>query len=222
MGNKRHPLPVVRSAMVILGSHDPDLNHVAMLPDYLTAITAGTGPMSLCGLDGPKEVECTSKARCQVCWSRIPQHAICVARLTYQATTGSVIDLAPARIHRVSSSGLSTWVYAVHAVRAHEITATELVCSSQDGARDYAVTLSTDPGVLAAVITRHTLDTLGERQSVAMFVNAEQQQTPTSVTTGDCKPMDDANRNPYPRTAGRPPSAPGGADESSATPDTRS
>ena len=158
MGSKKHPLPVVRRAIVILGSHDPDLNHVAMLPDYLAAICAGRGTVSLCGLAGPREVECASQARCPVCWPRIPVNTVCVARSTYETAGGSVIDVASARTHRVGSG--SSWMYAVHAVRPHEITATELLCSSLDGARDYAAVLSTDPGVLAAVVTRHTLGPL--------------------------------------------------------------
>ncbi|HZD16415.1 MAG TPA: hypothetical protein VE196_15085 [Pseudonocardiaceae bacterium] len=147
-----------------------------MLLDYLAAIPSGRGPVSLCGLDGPREGECASQVRCLVCWSRIPRHAVCVARSTYHAAGGSAIDLAPAHIHRVGSE--SSWVYAVHAVRPDAITATEFVSSTHHGARDYAVALSGDPGVLASAITRLTLDTPGLREGVAMFVDAKQQQAP--------------------------------------------
>lgn len=44
-------------------------------------------------------------------------------------------------------------VYAVHAVRAEEICSTEVLFTAQERAEEYAADLSTDPGVLAGVVT---------------------------------------------------------------------
>lgn len=66
-------------------------------------------------------------------------------------------------------------VYAVHVVRAHEVTATQLVCRRLCSAEEHARVLSVDPGVLASAVTRFTLDEAGRRTAVALFVAGERQ-----------------------------------------------
>ncbi|WP_156935401.1 hypothetical protein [Pseudonocardia spinosispora] len=69
-------------------------------------------------------------------------------------------------------------VYAVHAVRAEEISTTALVTSSLPPAERYAEVLSSDPGVLAAGVTRFELDVTGRRTAVALYVAGARQQAP--------------------------------------------
>jgi hypothetical protein len=69
-------------------------------------------------------------------------------------------------------------VYAVHAVRSQEITATELICRTQSEAESYAASLSTNPAVIAAAVSRFRLDQLGTRSPVALFVAGERQDVP--------------------------------------------
>jgi hypothetical protein len=69
-------------------------------------------------------------------------------------------------------------VYAVHAVRPAEISATVLVTSAQAAAEQYAATLSRDPGVLAGAVTRFTLDAPGRRTAIALYVGGERQHAP--------------------------------------------
>jgi len=69
-------------------------------------------------------------------------------------------------------------VFAVHAVRASEVRPTELICQRLATAETYAAALSTDPGVLAAGITRFVIDELGTRQAVALYVDSVKQQVP--------------------------------------------
>lgn len=69
-------------------------------------------------------------------------------------------------------------VYAVHAVRPEEICSTEVLFTSQERAEEYAADLSTDPGVLAGVVSEFVLNSPGERHSVAMYVKRERQHVP--------------------------------------------
>jgi len=69
-------------------------------------------------------------------------------------------------------------VFAVHAVRPDEITATELVCRELASAEDYARELSDDPGVLAGAVTRFVLDQPGQRTAVALYVAGTRQDAP--------------------------------------------
>jgi hypothetical protein len=69
-------------------------------------------------------------------------------------------------------------VYAVHAVRAEEICSTEVLFTAQERAEEYAADLSTDPGVLAGVVTEFVLNSPGERHSVAMYVKRQRQGVP--------------------------------------------
>jgi len=69
-------------------------------------------------------------------------------------------------------------VFAVHAVRPAEVRPTELICRSLARAEQYAVELSTDPGVLAAGITRFVVDEMGTRRAVALYVAGVKQQVP--------------------------------------------
>lgn len=71
-----------------------------------------------------------------------------------------------------------TAVFAVHAVRPAEVRPTELICASLTDAEHYAAALSTDPGVLAAGISRFVVDELGTRRAVALYVRGVRQQVP--------------------------------------------
>lgn len=78
----------------------------------------------------------------------------------------------------MSRSTQALVVYGVHAVRADEISRTELVTSSLPPAERYAEVLSNDPGVLAAGVTRFELDLAGHRSAVAFYVTGTRQQMP--------------------------------------------
>jgi len=69
-------------------------------------------------------------------------------------------------------------VFAVHAVRPAEVRPTELICRSLADAEHHASELSTDPGVLAAGITRFVVDELGTRRALALYVDGVKQQVP--------------------------------------------
>jgi hypothetical protein len=58
------------------------------------------------------------------------------------------------------------------------VSATTFVTANESAAGKYAATLSTDPGVLAAAVTRFVLDQDGRRTPAAMFVKGERQQVP--------------------------------------------
>jgi hypothetical protein len=69
-------------------------------------------------------------------------------------------------------------VYGVHAVRTHEITATDVVYRSQAAAESWAIHVSRYPDVLASGVTRYLLDSPGHRTPVALFVRGERQALP--------------------------------------------
>jgi hypothetical protein len=69
-------------------------------------------------------------------------------------------------------------VYAVHAVRANEITAILLICQRQVDAERQAKIVSGDPGVLAGAVTEYVLDTPGRRTPVALYVRGQKQAVP--------------------------------------------
>lgn len=69
-------------------------------------------------------------------------------------------------------------VFAVHAVKPEAICATEVLFDDRDRAEEYAASVSTDPGVLAGVVTEFVLNSPGRRRSVAMFVKSERQAVP--------------------------------------------
>ncbi|MBV9314770.1 MAG: hypothetical protein JO100_13820 [Pseudonocardia sp.] len=71
-----------------------------------------------------------------------------------------------------------TAVYAVHAVRADEICATEVIFDKPDKAEFYAQALSTDPGGLAGAVTEFVLNTPGERHPVSLYVGGVRQEVP--------------------------------------------
>ncbi|GAA5176209.1 hypothetical protein GCM10023321_84010 [Pseudonocardia eucalypti] len=67
-------------------------------------------------------------------------------------------------------------IYGVHAVRANEISATAMLCSTLSKAEKYAAELSTDPGVLAAAVTRYVVDEQGRRTAVSLYVDGRKQE----------------------------------------------
>ena len=69
-------------------------------------------------------------------------------------------------------------VFGVHAVRPREICATQYVTTSEDAAEDFAAELSTQPGVLAAGVTRYVLGAFGQHSSTALYVKGIKQRVP--------------------------------------------
>jgi hypothetical protein len=69
-------------------------------------------------------------------------------------------------------------VYGVHAVRAGEICATRYVSRDIRAAERYAAELSRDPGVLAAAVTAHAMDTEGRNTATALYVAGVRQEMP--------------------------------------------
>ncbi|GAA5158195.1 hypothetical protein GCM10023321_37640 [Pseudonocardia eucalypti] len=69
-------------------------------------------------------------------------------------------------------------VYGVHAVRAREICATQFVTGRLAKAEKYAKEMSTDPGVLAAAVTRYVMETEGQHRAEALYVDGKRQEVP--------------------------------------------
>lgn len=67
-------------------------------------------------------------------------------------------------------------IYGVHAIRPEEISATAMLCSTLKKAETYAAELSTDPGVIAAAVTRFVVDEHGRRTAISLFVRGKKQQ----------------------------------------------
>ena len=75
-------------------------------------------------------------------------------------------------------------VWAVHSTFAVEIRPTQAVFGDETTACQYAAVLSKDVGVLAASVVRFTVDELGTRSGVAMFVQGKRQSVPY---VSDCR-----------------------------------
>lgn len=69
-------------------------------------------------------------------------------------------------------------IYGVHAIKADEISATAMLCSTLAKAEAYATQLSTDPGVIAAAVTRYMVDEQGRRTAIALYVDGKRQEVP--------------------------------------------
>ncbi|WP_169747875.1 hypothetical protein [Pseudonocardia acaciae] len=72
----------------------------------------------------------------------------------------------------------SVHVFAVHAVHPRQIRGTDTVWTAEDDAEERASKVSTDPDVLAAAVTRFTLNTPGERHPAALYVDGVRQRLP--------------------------------------------
>ena len=66
-------------------------------------------------------------------------------------------------------------IYAVHATKADDAGAVEVIFSDEQEARAFAVTRSGDHRVLAASVTRYTLGELGARNPIAWYVEGRLQ-----------------------------------------------
>ncbi|WP_445189272.1 hypothetical protein ACTXG6_19795 [Pseudonocardia sp. Cha107L01] len=64
-------------------------------------------------------------------------------------------------------------VWTVHATLAEEVRPTQAIYRDEKAACNDAAALSRDDGVLAASVVRFTLDELGTRANVAIFVAGE-------------------------------------------------
>jgi hypothetical protein len=69
-------------------------------------------------------------------------------------------------------------IFGVHAVRADEVQATDVVYCDRAAAEAWAVAVSTFPDVLASAVTRYLLDSPGHRTPISLFVNGERQSVP--------------------------------------------
>jgi hypothetical protein len=75
----------------------------------------------------------------------------------------------------VSSTGGGT-VYLVHATKPDDVgAAVEIVFTTEDEARAYALDRSRDWRVLAVSVTRYLIAELGTRHPVAWYVNGAEQ-----------------------------------------------
>lgn len=75
-------------------------------------------------------------------------------------------------------------VWAVNTTMPDEVRPTEAVFGTEEEACTHARAMSTDPGTLAASVVRFTLDELGTRKGVAMYVDGERQFVPY---VSDCR-----------------------------------
>jgi hypothetical protein len=69
-------------------------------------------------------------------------------------------------------------VWTVHAARADNVGHVEAVYSKAETACDHARARSEDLGVLAAAVTRFTVDVMGTRSGSALYVNGTRQAVP--------------------------------------------
>jgi hypothetical protein len=81
-----------------------------------------------------------------------------------------------------SAHGVSVWT--VHATFAAEVRPTEAVFSTWLDACEHAEAMSRNSGVLAASVVQFTVDELGTRTGVAMFVHGRRQEVPY---VSDCR-----------------------------------
>jgi hypothetical protein len=72
----------------------------------------------------------------------------------------------------------------VHTILADEVRPTEAVFSDEGAACKHAVAVSKNVGVLAASVVRFTVDELGVRCGVAMYVAGKCQRVPY---VSDCR-----------------------------------
>ena len=75
-------------------------------------------------------------------------------------------------------------VWAVHATLPNEVRPTDAVFGTEEAACTHARAMSKDVEVLAASVVRFTVDELGTRKGVAMFVDGERQLVPY---VSDCR-----------------------------------
>ena len=75
-------------------------------------------------------------------------------------------------------------VWAVHVTLANEVRPTDAVFGREQAACSHAREMSKDTEVLAASVVRFTVDELGTRSGVAMFVQGKRQFVPY---VSDCR-----------------------------------
>lgn len=75
---------------------------------------------------------------------------------------------------------MSEIVYSVHATKPDDVGGIEVIFRSEDEARDYASSRSTDDRVLSTSVTSFRVGMLGTRRSVAWFIDGTGQ--PRSFT----------------------------------------
>jgi hypothetical protein len=75
-------------------------------------------------------------------------------------------------------------VWAVHVTLVNEVRPTDAVFGTEEAAGIHARAMSQDIEVLAASVVRFTLDELGTRKGVAMYVDGKRQLVPY---VSDCR-----------------------------------
>lgn len=87
------------------------------------------------------------------------------------------------------SAGPGDAVYSVHTTRPDDAGSVEIVFTTGREARAYAADRSTDWRIIAASITRFTIGELGNRHSVAWYVDGVE-QPPRKARPGRLYPTD--------------------------------
>ena len=77
-------------------------------------------------------------------------------------------------------------VWAVHTTLASEVRPTDAVFGTEEAACTHAREMSQDTEVLAASVVRFTIDELGTRRGVAMFVDGKRQLV---AYVSDCRAL---------------------------------
>ena len=75
-------------------------------------------------------------------------------------------------------------VWAVHTTLPNEVRPTDAVFGTEEATATHARAMSTDTEVLAASVVRFTVDEVGTRRGVAMFVDGRRQLVPY---VSDCR-----------------------------------
>ena len=97
--------------------------------------------------------------------------------------TGEEIDGEDAP--RVDQPSIAVrYVWTVHSTLPNEVRPTDAVFRTEEAACTHARAMSKDVEVLAASVVRFTVDELGTRKGVAMFVDGERQLVPY---VSDCR-----------------------------------
>ena len=175
-----------------------DINILAARPDIGVDRVRRSGPAP--GWNPDQTVPRSAPGRCdraRRAAAQLPRPAVGASRrggrhrttgrgggswLTVSSPAGEDTDAADAAAVTVRAAQQT--VFTVHATLANEVRPTEAVFSGSQAACEHAEASSTDPGVLAASVVRFTVNELGTRRGVAMFVHGRRQEVPH---VSDCR-----------------------------------
>lgn len=71
-----------------------------------------------------------------------------------------------------------SFVWTVYTVRPDQVRPTAAIFTDQPTAGEHAKELSLDPGVLASGVVQFTLNALGSRKNIALYVRGTLQKVP--------------------------------------------